>query len=289
MRSWSRATTQPKREPLHRLRRSQPASRIIQASWSRRWPFDPPDEFQPALRARAERRAWRPEHKPALPARHYRAAARRIVRETGEDAPLLLDQLAADLARLAKHEAALNAAEVELTDAVRADRLLASGHRCKPGSNEMGEVELVPARYLYSLVQPRAINRLGELAPPLDEHGHISMNEILHPSGPYFVGITFDRREVLGIWPAEGENTPAAEDATDNAAALAARPKANRGRTYRNDDAPLIEEMRCMIKSECARNPADAALAVVGRAVGAGTSASKADRLARKYRPAHRD
>jgi hypothetical protein len=53
-----------------------------------------------------------------------------------------------------------------------------------------------------------------------------------------------------------------------------------RGRSYREDDLPLVEEMERLIASGRARGPEDAARAVVARAVGSGTDESKIKRLA---------
>jgi hypothetical protein len=56
------------------------------------------------------------------------------------------------------------------------------------------------------------------------------------------------------------------------------------GLDYRQDDAPLLDEMRRLIESKKPRSPEDAARAVVADASGHGKPESKVKRLAKHYR-----
>jgi hypothetical protein len=56
------------------------------------------------------------------------------------------------------------------------------------------------------------------------------------------------------------------------------------GLDFRQDDAPLVDEMRRLIESGKARSPEDAARAVVAGAKGHGKPESKVKRLAKHYR-----
>ncbi len=69
--------------------------------------------------------------------------------------------------------------------------------------------------------------------------------------------------------------------------AMAAKPRRS-GLDYASTDAPLLAEMRDMVRRGNATGPFDAALAVAKRAVGHGTLVSKAKRLTARYSAALR-
>ena len=61
------------------------------------------------------------------------------------------------------------------------------------------------------------------------------------------------------------------------------------GLDYRKLDKPLLIEMRTKIQSGVARSPTDAARALVDKAAGKSTPASKVERLAKGYRETYPD
>ena len=73
------------------------------------------------------------------------------------------------------------------------------------------------------------------------------------------------------------------EEKSAEVAPVAAKRRSN-GLDHRDKDAPLVAEMRTLIETGNARSPEDAARAVVGRAVGYSTEASKVKRLSKHYR-----
>jgi hypothetical protein len=62
------------------------------------------------------------------------------------------------------------------------------------------------------------------------------------------------------------------------------RVRQTNGRDFREKDGPLVGEMRAMIEAGTASSPENAALVVVGHAVGSGALASRVKRLALHYR-----
>lgn len=172
---------------------------------SRRWPFDPPDELLPALRARAERRPWRPERPPVQPPvrrpRLYRAVARRLAREPGADAATLADHLAADLARMESHRTALENALTELVRAIAGGRIEAWAVRCNAAGEPIGDGVAVPIEPAVFYNGDRTISPDGMVEPAPDADGNTALGDILRPRGPYYRGVTFDAAEVRRVWP----------------------------------------------------------------------------------------
>ena len=92
------------------------------------------------------------------------------------------------------------------------------------------------------------------------------------------------RRDAVDVLARAGGGADAS--AAASTPAMPARPRNIARRDYEVADAPLVQEMRKMIDAGTARNPTDAARALVGRAEGGGSAVSKAARLAKRYRAA---
>jgi hypothetical protein len=87
-----------------------------------------------------------------------------------------------------------------------------------------------------------------------------------------YAGVRFPTLEVLAIWP-----PPPCGPETKP-------PKRHVSRVdYREADEPVVAEMRAMIADGRAQSPTDAARAVVQKAAGKATDASKVTRLVRHY------
>lgn len=132
-------------------------------------------------------------------AHRYRARARRLVNDTGEDAAKLAALLETDLMRLAGYEAALAAAQASLTAAVREGKAEAWGHRCDHRGNPVGngEIEVVPSHIFFSSKQPRTISWFSKVELPQP----LSFDEILRADGPFFDGVTFEALQIRALWP----------------------------------------------------------------------------------------
>src|SRR5262249_33344353 len=78
-------------------------------------------------------------------------------------------------------------------------------------------------------------------------------------------------------------NTSAAEAAAVPIMQLTSRRRRPAGLNFAASDAPLVREMKRMIDEREARGPWDAALSMVGRALGPGNAESKAKRLCGRY------
>jgi hypothetical protein len=83
--------------------------------------------------------------------------------------------------------------------------------------------------------------------------------------------------EVLALWPAPTVDTAEGRTASRDA-------DIPRGRSFRADDAPLVNEMRQLIKESKARSVTEAARIVVPQAKGTGSDESTVKRLERGYR-----
>jgi hypothetical protein len=275
--------------------------------WSRNWGFNPPDELLSALRARAGRQPWRPERPPVRWPRHYyRAVARRLVRETGEDAAALVDLLEADLARRADTEAAVADAQAELVTAVADGPLEAWGVRLDFHGNPVGEG--VPERIKPEVFRGgnRTITPGGTVELPPGEDGHTPLGDIFNRTRPRWGEITFAAADVMRLWP-RGEQaaaspsgpvqTPCASAAPpyaalpsppEGASPQATSPKKRAGGlNYDAKDAPLLAEMKELLDKREVETVHAAARHVAPKAAGSMQGDSKAKRLATKFLTKH--
>jgi hypothetical protein len=127
----------------------------------------------------------------------------------------------------------------------------------------------------------------------------------MNPRDPFGYGVAGDgfcwifvTRESLekcvsalaGLSRAASVEAPREPESTSPEAAV---PKKTRGRkkgdgSYANLDLPILDEMKELISSHRAASPEEAARTLAGKAHGAGSPESKAERLAKRYRDRER-
>jgi hypothetical protein len=278
---------------------------------SRRWPFDLPDELLPALRARAERRAWCPDRLLGRPSWHYRAEARRhhrdaldrLAREPGQDGAALAKQLASDLARMDDHRAAMGDALAKLTRAVAGACIPARGVQCdvvyEPVENDVA-VPIEPAVFDSGA---HAVTMDGTVEP-LDENGNTPIGDILQRCSKVrrYRDVTFAAADVKRLWPLGEQASPSLDgpvhappDSADAPpAALPSSPDGSTceaessgrgagGMDFHAEDMPLIEEMKELLDTKQVKSAWAAARHVAPKAVGSDHEDSAAKRLCGKF------
>jgi len=167
-------------------------------------------------------------------------------------------------------ECPMDDAERELIEALRTGKLRAF-------FKADGAFREVPAElYTYAVT----VNVRGSIEPncKASKEDFAEAEDFFYRIRPSIRDVFFDSAAVkaaLAPWPRARAVEPAA------APPLRSR---HNGTDYRSSDKPLMTDMQALIESRRARSSEDAARAVVDRADGKGSDASKVKRLAKRYR-----
>lgn len=227
----------------------------------RPWCVGNPQWLLLALSARAKGRVWRPPYVQSVPpevtalpcgkerdlavyrarramrrtppfrARHYRARARKLIRETDSSPEKLVRELGWDMIRQKRFERAIRVAKQELLAAAREDRVGVFARRSVGERNfDSGALhEVVPS---LAFLGPRVIDEDGWIRPaePSESdddgcHRDVRADECTSSDSiQYYDDAHFKTAEVLDIWPARPANADEGNGAGAPAATTQAPP-----------------------------------------------------------------
>lgn len=162
------------------------------------WGYNPPKILRDALAARAIGKVWHPsEPLPYGEPYHYRARAKRIMREMGLSAAEALQSLLDAESLEADQNRRISEALHVLNRAVEAGNIIAEG-RPTTSTHEPTDhkpYEPIPTHLIDGL---RAIDASGWLRMHSDLPGW----EWIHDNGPFYHGVRFEEEQIKALWPA---------------------------------------------------------------------------------------